>query len=303
MDIKQLTYFVAVADHGSFSRAALELGVAQPALSRQIRNLEVGLRHTLLRRHGRGAVPTEAGQLLLEHARGILHQIHRCTEALSEMQQALGGRVAVGLPPSLARMLTVPFMRGIASQLPQAQVSIGEGLSAALLTQVQHGRLDVALVYDAHAWPEVAIKPLLNEALVLVGKRAPGLAQDPPDGAVSLAEIAQVPLVIPRRPNAIRQSVEQRLGARGLSLNVALEVDGVSAILDLVADGAGSALLPPNAVFSCIKPSDFVTRRVEGAALDVPVMVATSGRRTMTSTQMAALALLCDTARVVLEGA
>jgi LysR family transcriptional regulator, nitrogen assimilation regulatory protein len=86
-------------------------------------------------------------------------------------------------------------------------------------------------------------------------------------------------------------------------LNVALEVDGVSAILDLVADGAGSALLPPNAVFSSIKPSDFVTRRVEGAALDVPVMVATSGRRTMTSTQMAALALLCDTARVVLEGA
>jgi len=171
MDLKQLSYFVAVAELGSFSRAATELGIAQPALSRQVRTLELSLRQTLLRRHGRGATTTEAGRLLLDHARGILHQVERCTDELRDMRLALGGQVALGLPPSLARMLTVPLIRSAKQQLPQAQISIGEGLSSALLAQVQHGRLDAALVYDTQSWPDVTIEPLLTEALVLVTKR------------------------------------------------------------------------------------------------------------------------------------
>ena len=96
MDLKQLSYFVAVAEFGSFSRAATELGIAQPALSRQVRTLELSLRQTLLRRHGRGATTTEAGRLLLDHARGILHQVERCTDELRDMRLALGGQVALG---------------------------------------------------------------------------------------------------------------------------------------------------------------------------------------------------------------
>ncbi|HRM54570.1 MAG TPA: LysR family transcriptional regulator, partial [Ottowia sp.] len=83
MDLKQLSYFVRVAELGSFTRAAAALGVAQPALSRQIRLLEVELRQNLLQRNGRGAVPTEAGALLLEHGRGILHQVARATDELA----------------------------------------------------------------------------------------------------------------------------------------------------------------------------------------------------------------------------
>ena len=300
MDLKQLIYFVAVAELGSFSRAATELGIAQPALSRQVRTLELGLRQTLLRRHGRGATTTEAGRLLLEHARGILHQVQRCTDELRDMRLALGGQVALGLPPSLARMLTVPLIRSAKQQLPQAQISIGEGLSSALLAQVQHGRLDAALVYDTQSWPDVTIEPLLTEALVLVTKRLPGLTLDPPPPPVSLTVIAQTPMVIPRRPNAIRQAVEQRLTNAGHTLKVALEVDGVAAILDLVLDGAGAALLPPYAVSRSIRPSDFVTQRIAHNALDLPVLMATSARRPITPTQTAVLALVRDTADAVL---
>ena len=73
MDLKQIEYFVRVAELGSFTRAAVVLNIAQPALSRQVRLLEVELRQNLLVRNGRGAIPTEAGKVLLEHGRGILH--------------------------------------------------------------------------------------------------------------------------------------------------------------------------------------------------------------------------------------
>ena len=102
MDLKQLEYFVRVAELGSFTRAAIELDVAQPALSRQVRLLEVELRQTLLVRNGRGAVATEAGKVLLEHGRGILHQVERAREDLGRLRGGLSGRVAVGLPSSSA---------------------------------------------------------------------------------------------------------------------------------------------------------------------------------------------------------
>jgi len=103
MDLKQLEYFVRVAELGSFTRAAHVLNIAQPALSRQVRLLEVELRQNLLVRNGRGAIPTEAGKLLLDHGRGILHQVERAREDLGRVRGALAGRVAIGLPPTLAR--------------------------------------------------------------------------------------------------------------------------------------------------------------------------------------------------------
>jgi DNA-binding transcriptional LysR family regulator len=132
MDLKQLQYFITVAELESFTRASEALGVAQPALSRQIRLLEVELRQNLLIRNGRGAIPTDAGKLLLGHARGIHHQLERAREELLHMRGGLTGRVALGLPPSLARALTVPLTRAFRVEMPDAQLTIREGLSTAM---------------------------------------------------------------------------------------------------------------------------------------------------------------------------
>ena len=101
MDLKQLEYFVRVAELGSFTRAAIELDVAQPALSRQVRLLEVELRQTLLVRSGRGALPTEAGKLLLEHGRGILYQVERAREDQSRrLAVSCSGAAIMPRPPA-----------------------------------------------------------------------------------------------------------------------------------------------------------------------------------------------------------
>lgn len=296
MDLKQLAYFVRVAELGSFTRAAEALGVAQPALSRQVRQLEVELRQNLLVRNGRGALPTEAGKLLLAHGRGILHQVQRAHEELGRVRGALAGRVAVGLPTSLARVLTVPLTRAFRQAMPEASLSISEGLSVALLESLQNGRLDIAVLYHAQSGADLDITPLMVEELVLVQARPPGLAEDPPPGAIALRALAELPLVIPSRPNAIRMHVESELAGIGCRPRIALEIDGVSAILDLVADGAGSAVLSRNAVASSVRPSAFSLRPIGEPPLRISVALATSALRPATLTQQATVALLRQTA-------
>lgn len=292
MDLKQLEYFVRVAELGSFTRAAAELDVAQPALSRQVRLLEVELRQPLLLRNGRGAVPTEAGKLLLEHGRGILYQVERAREDLGRLRGGLSGHVAVGLPSSLARVLTVPLMRAFREAMPQARLSISEGLSGGLQEALTSGRLDIVVLYNAQPSRELDLLPLLEEELLLVRARPPGLQEDPPPGPVELAEVAQLPLVIPTTPNAIRMYVESEMAAIGLRPNVALEIDGVSAILDLVLDGAGCAILSANALLNSPRPSAYTAQRIGSPALTIQLSLATSLQRPATPVQKAALELI-----------
>jgi len=301
MDLKQLEYFVRVAELGSFTRASVALDVTQPALSRQVRLLEVELRQNLLVRNGRGATPTEAGKLLLDHGRGILHQVERAREELGRVRGSLAGRVAIGLPPTLARLLTVPLTRAFRLQLPDARLSISEGLSAVMQEWLLNGRLDIAVLYNAQPAPGIEMTPLMDEDLLLVQARPPGLAEDPPPGPIELKAVAQLPLVIPSRPNAIRMHVEAEMAGIGCRPVIALEIDGVSAILDLVADGAGCALLSRNAVASSIRPSAFTTRAICQPVLRTRLSVVTSSLRPATLTQQATLELIQSVADTQLK--
>lgn len=308
MDLRQLEYFVRVAELGSFTRAAQQLRIAQPALSRQVRLLEVELRQNLLTRNGRGAVPTEAGKLMLERGRGILHQVERAKEDLGRVRGGLSGRVAVGMPTSVARVLAVPLVREFRKQLPQATIAIQEGLSIAMQEALANGRLDIALLYNAVPSPELELTPLLEEALYLVkpaaaqakaSTKSNSSAKKPKLARISLAEIAQLPLVIPTKPNAIRNLVETRLGNLGLRPTIALEIDGVSAILELVADGAGCAVLPQSAVFSTTGNSQSM-QRFEITPIDgllSRLSIATSAQRPSTLTQRAMLELIANVAK------
>ena len=301
MDLKQIEYFVRVAELGSFTRAAVVLNIAQPALSRQVRLLEVELRQNLLVRNGRGAVPTEAGKVLLEHGRGILHQVERAREELGRVRGALAGRVAIGLPTSVARVMTVPLTRAFRNDLPEVGLSISEGLSGAILGGLNSGHLDLVVLYNAQPSRETDVAHLLDEDLVLVRARPPGLLEDPPPGPIALSEVAQLPLVIPTRPNAIRMHVESEMAQIGCTPQVALEIDGVSAILDLVADGAGCAVLSRNALLNSPRPSAYTAQAIGTPPLRIALSLATSLQRPSTQVQKAALDLVRRTAAAVFQ--
>lgn len=300
MDLKQLEYFVRVAELGSFTRAAVALDVAQPALSRQVRLLEVELRQNLLTRNGRGAIPTEAGRLLLEHGRGILHQVERAREELGRVRGALAGRVAIGLPPSVGKVLTVPLIRAFRERMPEATLSISEGLSVGMHESLATGRLDIALLYNASASPDIELTPLLEEPLFLVQRQAAKASPTAKPRSVPLREVANMPLVIPSRPNAIRMLVETEMANLGCRPQVALEIDGVAAILDLVEDGAGNAVLSRNAVATSARPQAFAMHPISAPPLRSKLLMAMSSQRPATLTQKAMLQLIQELAHQLL---
>lgn len=294
MDFKQLHSFVRVAELGSFTKAAMALNVAQPVLSRQVRLLEVEMRQNLLIRNGRGATLTDAGRLLMEHGRGILHQVARAKEEMGRVHGALAGQVALGLPPSLSHRFAVPLIRAFKRALPQAQLSIGEGLSTHMQEWLNTGRIDLAIVYGTTFSPDIELQPLTEETLVLLRPRnsQPSATKR---SRVTLQQLANEPLIMPSRPNAIRMYVENQMAQAGLKPSVVLEVDGISAILDLVLDGLGSALLSEHAVARHEFKDRFQILDVCEPQLRPMLQIATSAMRPATLTQLATVELIRKT--------
>ncbi len=280
MDLKQLRAFVQVAELGSFTRAAAVLGTAQPALSRHVRALEVELRQTLFERNGRGVTLTPAGTRLLAHGRGILQQLQRAVQDLEDLRGDTAGLLSVGLPPSFSRTLTAPLVEAFHTRFPRATLSVVEGLSHYTLEWLVQGRIDCALVYHAAPSSTVALTPVLDERLLLVSARPPevsaaGLRP------VSLTELSRRALVIPSRPHALRMRVESALAEAGLLPRVALEIESVSAMLELVQRHGLHAVLGPMALAGGPANEALVARPIQTAngPLTTPLAVATSAQR------------------------
>jgi LysR family nitrogen assimilation transcriptional regulator len=288
MDLKQLEYFVAVVDLGGFSRASRLLGIAQPAISRQVRSLEVELRQTLLRRNGRGALPTEAGKRLLDHARSILQQVERARREVDEVKGAPVGHVVIGLPPTLALALTATIVREFRRRYPRASVSIVEGLSVHIHDWVVVGRADVGVLYNPVPSAAVEVRPLVDEQLCLVSRRASKRQA----ASVKLRDLPGYPLIIPSRPHAIRALIDARLATLGARPQVALEIDAIGAILELVAEGQGYAVLTRRAVDASDVGRQLVARPIVQPLLTSSLAIVVSAQRPSTPVQDAAIALI-----------
>ena len=280
VDLQKIEYFVQVAELGSFTRAASVLRVAQPALSRQVRSLEVELRQPLFDRNGRGVTLTAAGSRLLAHGRGILQQVERARQDLEDQRGAATGLLSIGLPPSVSRMLTAPLVEAFRARFPRATLSVVEGLSTYTLEWLTQGRIDCAVVYNAVPTAAVDLQPVLQEGLHLLSARgSSGRLVGPP---LALALMAARELVIPSRPHAIRMRLETALAEAGLKPRVALEIDSVPAMLDLVQRHALHAVLALSAVRGSAREADFTARPIRlatGQPLVTTLYIATSAQR------------------------
>lgn len=237
MDIKKLKAFSVVAEFGSFSRAAAVLGVAQPALSRQVRSLEEELGIELLYRNGRGIVLTEAGGLLNEYAKGILTTVSRAQSEIRALRSSPRGNVVIGMPPSIGTVLTVPLIQHFRSEYPSIQMRVIEGFSGYLLEWLLTGKIDVAVLYNAPRTKNLLSEPLLQDELFLLGA-----VNDPaalPPGPIPAKRLSELPLILPSRPHGLRLLIDQVLGEAGIAPNCELEVDALPATIKLAEKRVG----------------------------------------------------------------
>jgi len=246
MNLQQIQTFVQVAQCGSFSRASVLLDTAQPALSRQVRALEVELGQTLLIRTGRGVALTDAGRRLLEHSYAILQRLAQAREDLDQQRGEPVGHIIVGLPPSLARRLCLPLIQTFSTQMPKAHLSVVEGFSTNIAEWLGTGRMDMGLVYTPEPHPHIEVQPLMPEHLCLVGPTEQLRGRN----GVPFSELADFALIMPQRGHVFRKLMEAQATLLQVKLNVAWEVSSVPAVLDLVRAGCGYATLTNSALHS-----------------------------------------------------
>ena len=257
MNLNQLEYFVNTAEMGSLSKAAIVLNISQSALSRQIRLLEVDLQVNLLLRNGRGVVLTEAGKKLFDHSITILQLVSRVRADIDASRDEPVGRIVVGLPPTLGRMLTLPLVEGFKRVLPKARLAIVEGLSTHLAEWVSTGRVDIGLLHNPEPQPSLEIIPTLQEPLVLV---SPADSKVSKNATVNFNDLIHYPLIVPERAHVIRKLIETQAALTGMKLQIAWEISSVRSILDLVCAGHGHAVLSRNAIAIEQQPESFVIR-------------------------------------------
>jgi LysR family nitrogen assimilation transcriptional regulator len=241
MDLPQLRIVIQVAEVGSLNKASDRMRIAQPALSRQIRLLEEELQTKLFVRHGRGMMLTPAGHKVLDRAHRIMREVEHIRVDIDIERADVGGKVAVGLPPTVGEAVTVPFASMMQERFPLLRIQFSPGFGGHLVEWLQRGDIDMAVLYDARPLKSVHVRPLLSEALFAVGGAEAGLTLDRP---ISFAELVRLPLVLPTERHSLRWLAENAARQAKLMLNVRHEVESLATIRDLVRSEAGVTLLP-----------------------------------------------------------
>ncbi len=288
MDLKKLHNFIRVAEQGSFSQAAQTLDQSQSVISRQIRQLEQELGQTLLKRNGRGVTLTSAGRQLLEHGKGILRQVEITEQALRSGDGTYKGKVTVGMPPTLGKLLTVGLVTDFFAEFPNCSLAITENLTYWIQKRLIMGELDIALLYNPLPNSDLKYQLLWTEKLCLI---APDNAPVASQSTVSLQELSRYPIIIPNRQQMLRNLVEIECARHDVTLNVVMEIDTVSSMLGLVVKGFGYAVLPANALEADYRPEGLTAVPITPAILN-RVVLATSTQHQLSSLAQRTLELL-----------
>ena len=240
LKLRHLRYFATIVERGSFSRAATELHVAQPALSQQMAELEEMLGATLLHRSARGARATSAGEALYAAAVDILRRMEQLPGIVLSAGGEPEGTVTLGMSSTLAAALAGPFMEASRKLLPKVSLRFSSHDSASLRDRVAGKRLDLGVVYEAEPVGGFARLPLFRQRLFWIQRRK--TPRSP--ASASLRTIIQQPLVLPSHPNLSRIMLDKAFAAEHLSPDISAEMDVFSSILSAVHSGLGNTILP-----------------------------------------------------------
>lgn len=269
IDIRQLRYFIGIADHRSFTRAAEALNVAQPALSLHVRHMEAELGVPLLLRTSRGAEPTESGMILLRHARAILDQLAVAEEEIRGQTSDPAGEVRLGLPATICEVIAVPLIREVHQRHPKIRLRLAEAMSGYVQDWLKEGRLDLAILYNDISDSRIASRKILEEELILFG--SPGLAEGsglPPAGTAIARSVAfEMPLILPGESHSLRRLLADQSLATGHTLSTVFDVDSYTNIKALVAQDLGFSILPRRAIEAAVDQGQLIFWPVSDPAL------------------------------------
>ena len=263
MDIRQLRTVLAIAETGSLTKAAELLHVVQPALSRQLKQLEDELGASLFERNRLGMVLTVPGRRFVDQVRVSLKGLNQAKADIGAATKDLMGSVAIGMLPGLAAAVAGPLVTTLRQHYPNLKVRIATGFSDFLQDGLEDGKLDICLMGDYLQSELLQTTPVFIEPIYLVGLPGCGLSRSRP---ISLDEVSRLPMVVPEA-RSLRNVIDRACTIIGVNLNKVAESDSTAIILDLVERGVGYTILPVMPITPMLKE-----KRILGAPIISPTL-------------------------------
>jgi len=263
MDTRRLGYFVCVAETGSLGRASEVLRIAQPALTRQVRQLEAEVGLTLFTRTRRGMQLTEDGEQLFADVIGPLRQLERAFRNTAAVSSGLSGSIAIGMPPTVACCLAQPLLEKVSREEANIDVRLVEGTARHIDEWLVSGELDMAVLYEASRNDKLSARELIVEDMVLVGPRDCALL---PQRPLSFRDVAKLPLILPNPRNGLRAASDAQAALYKTRFQIKYVIDSLPTLKQMVIDGHGYTILPLSAVLTELEMG-----RLRYAPIDKPV--------------------------------
>ncbi|TFW22266.1 LysR substrate-binding domain-containing protein [Duganella callida] len=302
MELRQLRYFVAIVDHGSLSRAALVLHVAQPALTQQLRQLEDDLGVQLLHRSAQGVLSTDAGKIFYEHAQAILKQVADARSAVAQSAERPSGSVTLGLPHSISGALALPLLTACRAQYPEITLQLTEELTGNLADQLKSGRVNLAVLLDDGQLSQFATTALVEEELQFICRTDAAYARG--EQSLTLQQALDTTLILPGLQHGVRPRIEAVARAAGLSLNNVIEINSIAILKSALLADMGATILPSSPVLDELTRGLLRAQRIREPAISRTVVLCSSRNIPLTNAAAAVSRLvrqvsdtLCDQGR------
>jgi LysR family nitrogen assimilation transcriptional regulator len=284
MELRQLRYFVAIVDHGSLSRAALILHVAQPALTQQLRQLEQELGVQLLHRTAQGVLSTDAGKVFYEHAQAILKQVADARSAVAQSAERPSGSVTLGLPHSISGALALPLLMATRAQYPEITLQLTEELTGNLSDQLKSGRVNLAVLFDDGQLSQFATTPLADEELHFICRADAAYAQG--EQSLTLEQALATTLILPGLQHGVRPRIESVARDAGLSLSNVIEINSIAILKSALLADMGATILPSAPVLDELQRGALRAQRIHSPSISRTVVLC--GSRNIPLTNAAA---------------
>lgn len=243
MDLKQMQYFLCLAEIGNVTRAARQLNIVQPALSMQMSKLEAEFGQRLFDRTAHGVTTTVAGEALVRLLAPIVRDVEHARQEMARFDGRISGRVVAGLITSVAQSTLASSSARIAAQFPDVALSACEGYTETLMDWVTSGQLDLAIINVPKHRRGLTAQHILDEEMVFACRQTPSMAERVP-AQLAFADLAKFDLVMPSKRHGLRAILEDQAAEAGIELNPRIEIDTLSAICEVVATTDLVTVLP-----------------------------------------------------------
>lgn len=297
MRFSQLRHFAKIVEAGSFSRAATMVHIAQPALSKQIAELEGEFGMALLHRSARGVTPTVAGKALYTEVLKLIHHADSLAAIARSAQGYAQGMVTLGVASTLAPALIGKMLELCRDTLPGVTLRFCSGGSQTLREKVAAHAVDLAIVFEDQPEPGFQRQELFRQRLYLASPEGSA-----PLASISLQEISVLPLVLPTPANVLRRYLSRMLAEQDIAVTPIAESDLLEVLLAAVENDLGHAVMPKGDFSDVLGHQGIATTPIE-PPVQLSVCLIKALGSAQTQAMLAVETLLLDLIDAQLEGA